>query len=50
MMEICSDAADSQIAKLEDFVLVAHKIRKAGRGTRPGLSKFKPNPRKGGPT
>jgi hypothetical protein len=50
MMEICSDAADSQTAKLKEFVLVAHRIRKAGRGTRPGLSKFKLSPRKGGPT
>ncbi len=50
MMEICSDAADSQTAKLEEFVLVAHRIRKAGWGIRPGLSKFKPSPRKGGPT
>ncbi|CAK9208137.1 unnamed protein product [Sphagnum troendelagicum] len=49
-MEICSNAADSRIAKLEEFVLVAHRIRKAGRGTRPGLSNFKPSPRKGGPT
>jgi hypothetical protein len=49
-MEICSDAADSQTAKLEEFVLVAHRTRKAGQGTRPGLSKFKPSPRKGGPT
>jgi len=50
MMEICSNAADSQTAKLEEFVLVAHMIRKAGRGTRPGLSKFKLSPKKGGPT
>jgi len=46
-MEICSDAVDSQTAKLEQFVLVAHKIRKAGRGARPGPSKFKLSPRKG---
>jgi hypothetical protein len=50
MMEICSDAADSQTAKLEEFVLVAHRIRKAGRGARPGPSKFKLSPRKGGHT
>jgi hypothetical protein len=50
MMEICSDAADSQTAKLDEFVLVAHRIRKAGRGARPGLSKFKLSPRKGGHT
>jgi hypothetical protein len=48
MMEICPDAANSQTAKLEEFVLVAPKIRKAKRGARPGLSKFKLNPRKGG--
>jgi hypothetical protein len=30
MMEICSDAADSQTAKLNEIVLVAHRIRKAG--------------------
>jgi hypothetical protein len=48
MMEICSDAADSQTAKLDEFVLVAHRIRKAGRGIWPGLSKFKLSPRKGG--
>ncbi len=49
-MEICSDATDSQTAKLDEFVLVAHKIRKAGRGAQPGLSKFKMSPRKGGHT
>jgi hypothetical protein len=49
-MEICSDAADSQTAKLDEFVLVAHRIRTAGRGARPGLSKFKLSPRKGGHT
>ncbi len=49
MMEICSDA-DSQTAKLDEFVLVAHRIRKAGRGAQPGLSKFKLSPRKGGHT
>jgi hypothetical protein len=32
MMEICSDAADSQTAKLNEFVLVAHRIRKVSRG------------------
>ncbi len=50
MMEICSNAADSQTAKLDEFVLVAHRIRKAGRGARPGFSKFKLSPRKGGHT
>jgi hypothetical protein len=47
MMEICSDATDSQTAKLNEFVLVAHKIRKAGFGARPGLSKYKLRPRNG---
>jgi hypothetical protein len=46
-MEICSDAADSQTAKLNEFVLVAHRIRKAGRGARPSLNKFKLRSRKG---
>jgi hypothetical protein len=32
MMEICSDVVDFQIAKLNEFVLVVHRIRKAGRG------------------
>jgi hypothetical protein len=50
MMEICSDATNSQIAKLDEFVLVAHRIRKVGRRVWPGLSKFKLSPRKGGIT
>jgi hypothetical protein len=50
MMEICPDAVDSQTAKLEEFVLVAHRIRKAGCGARSGLSKFKLSLRKGGHT
>jgi hypothetical protein len=41
MMEICSDVVDFRIAKLNEFVLVAHRIRKVDRGARPGLSKFK---------
>jgi len=48
MMEVCSDAADSQTAKFDEFVLVAHRIRKAGLGARPGLSKYKLRPRNGG--
>jgi hypothetical protein len=48
MMEVCSDAADSQTAKLNEFILVAHRIRKAGLGARPGLSKYKLRPRNGG--
>jgi hypothetical protein len=47
MMEICSKAIDSQIAKLNEFVLVAHRIRKAGCGAQLGLSKFKLRPRNG---
>jgi len=50
MMEIYSDAVDSQTAKLEEFVLVAHMIRKAGCGAPLGPSKFKLSPRKGGHT
>jgi hypothetical protein len=32
MMEVCSDVVDSQTAKLDEFVLVAHRIRKVGLG------------------
>ncbi|CAK9219993.1 unnamed protein product [Sphagnum troendelagicum] len=49
-MEICSYAADSQTTKLDEFVLVAHRTRKARRGARPGLSNFKLSLRKGGHT
>jgi hypothetical protein len=48
MMEVCSDAVDPQTAKLDEFVLVAHRITKAGLGTRPRLSKYKLRPRNGG--
>jgi hypothetical protein len=48
MMEICLDAVDYQTAKLNEFVLVAHRIRKAGRRVRPGFSKFKLKSRNGG--
>jgi hypothetical protein len=48
MMEVCSDAADSQTSKLNEFVSVAHRIRKAGLGARPRLSKYKLRPRNGG--
>jgi len=37
MMEVCSDAANSQTAKFNEFVLVAHRIRKAGRGGIPQI-------------
>jgi hypothetical protein len=50
MMEICLDAVDSQTAKLDEFVLVAHRIRKAGCGAQPRLNKFKLSPRNGGHT
>jgi hypothetical protein len=48
MMEICSEAVDLQTAKLNEFVLVAHKIRKVGRSARPGLSKSKLRPKNAG--
>jgi hypothetical protein len=32
MMEICSATADSQTTRLDEFVLVSRRIRKAGRG------------------
>ncbi|CAK9860961.1 unnamed protein product [Sphagnum jensenii] len=41
MMEICSEVADPQTAKLNEFVLVAHRIRKAGCSAWSGLSRFK---------
>jgi len=47
MMEVYLDAADSQTAKFNEFVLVAHRIRKAGLGARPKLSKYKLRPRNG---
>jgi hypothetical protein len=50
MMEIYSDVVDSQTAKLNEFILVAHRIRKARRGAQPRLSKFKLRPRNGGNT
>jgi hypothetical protein len=45
MMEICSEAADPQTAKLNEFVLVAHRIKKAGGSAWPGLSKSKLRPK-----
>jgi hypothetical protein len=47
-MEICSEAEDLQASKLNEFVLVAHKVRKAGHGVRLGLSKNKLRPNGGG--
>jgi hypothetical protein len=47
-MEICSEADDLQASKLNKFVLVAHRVRKAGRGMRLGLSKNKLRPNGGG--
>ncbi|CAK9253726.1 unnamed protein product [Sphagnum jensenii] len=40
-MEICSDLEDQQISKLNEYSLVALRIRKAGRGARLGFGKFK---------
>jgi len=48
MMEVCSDVVDSQTAKLDEFVLVGHRIRKARLGARPGFSKYKLRPKNGG--
>jgi hypothetical protein len=48
MMEICSEAIDPHITKLNEFVLVAHKIRKTGSSARPGLNKFKLSPKNSG--
>ncbi len=49
-MEIYSKALDPQTVKLNEFILVAHKIRKVGRSVRLGLSKFKLRPKNGGDT
>jgi hypothetical protein len=45
-----SDPEDLQISKLNEFFLVTDRIRKVGRSTRQGFSKFKskPNPSGGG--
>ncbi|CAK9215899.1 unnamed protein product [Sphagnum troendelagicum] len=46
-MKINSEFEDLQISRLNEFFLVADRIRKAGCGTRQGLGKFKcnqPNP------
>jgi hypothetical protein len=32
MMDLCPDAVDHQNSKLDEFVLVSRRIRKAGRG------------------
>ncbi len=42
-MEICSKFEDQQISKLNEFSLVAYRIRKAGHDVRLGLGKFKCN-------
>jgi len=40
-MKINSEFEDLQISRLNEFFLVANKIRKAGRGAQQGLGKFK---------
>jgi hypothetical protein len=40
-MEICSNSEDQQISKLRESSLIAYRIRKARRGARLGLGKFK---------
>jgi hypothetical protein len=49
-MENHSELEDSQISKLNECLLVADRIRKAGRSLRQGFSKFKNklNPNDGG--
>jgi hypothetical protein len=51
-MKIYSESKDLQISKLNEFFLVADRIRKAGRGARQGLGfgkfKSKTNPNSGG--
>ncbi|CAM6013460.1 unnamed protein product [Sphagnum balticum] len=45
--KINSECEDLQISRLNEFFLVADRIRKAGRDVRQGLGKFKcskPNP------
>jgi len=46
MMDLCPDAADHQNSKLDEFVLVSRRIRKAGRGA----SASSPTDRKSSPT
>lgn len=45
-----SEPEDSQISKLNEFLFVADRIRKAGCSARQGFGKFKskPNPNGGG--
>jgi hypothetical protein len=45
-----SESEDLQISKLNEFFLVADRIRKVGRSVRQGFGKFKnkPNPSGGG--
>jgi hypothetical protein len=49
-MNIHSESKDLQISKLNEFFLVADRIRKAGRSAQPGFGKFKSktNPNGGG--
>jgi len=43
-MKIRSEFEDLQISKLNEFFLVANRIRKARRGARQGFKKFKSKP------
>jgi len=48
-MNLHSEFEDLQIQKLNEFLLVSDRIRKAGRSSRKGLGKFKkPSPNGGG--
>ncbi|CAK9881913.1 unnamed protein product [Sphagnum jensenii] len=47
-MNNLSEPEDSQISKLNEFFLIANKIRKAGRNARQGFDKFKSRLNHGG--
>jgi hypothetical protein len=47
-MEICSESEDLQTSKLNEFILVAHRVKKVGRGVRLGLGKNKLRPNSSG--
>jgi hypothetical protein len=46
-MEICSEVEDLQASKLNEFILVVHRVRKVGHGVRLGLNKNKLRPNRG---
>ncbi len=48
MMEIYLEATDPQTAKLNEFVLVTHRIRKIGRSAQPRLCNSKLRPKNAG--